>query len=108
MFGMHSDFISTDLKDSDYETNSSNILLVTCMLDFGYDVYNGITPYFTAGVQTYSLFGYEYGVGVKYQLMNYIAVDAKYTRGTLYMLTGKSSLTSNYIQAGLEFNFKTK
>ena len=108
MFGLYGDFISINIDDSNGQSTSE--MLATYGLVLGYELVDDFTPYIKAGVQGFnSLSGFEYGIGAKYQITSYLAIDARYTAGTLMVTApGASDLTTSTIQAGLEFNFRTK
>ena len=108
MFGLYADFVSVNMKD-DYGQESSE-MLATYGIDLGYEVLEDFTPYIKAGVQGFNdLSGFEYGIGAKYQITSYIAVDVRYSAGTLLVTApGASDISTSSIQGGLEFNFRTK
>ena len=100
MFGI--DYQFTSLADSvGSESGMYN-------MDFlvGYRAMDNLTPYALVGYSGIgSISGVSYGAGVKYQLFDYVALDARLTASTLSSLG--VDLSTTQITAGVEFNFRT-
>lgn len=73
----------------------------------GYRATDALTAYGLVGFSGIgSLSGFAYGGGVKYQLIDYVALDLRYT-GSSLSATGIDSFSTTQITAGIEFNFRT-
>jgi len=74
---------------------------------FGYNIYKRFTPYVSIGyvVPTIINSGFTYGVGLKYQILDRMSVDAGYKLGKLSNTSGEDLDYSEFI-LGLKFNFK--
>ena len=96
------DYISENPTDSDYVSFGS------FEVNVGYRVTSKFTTY---GLLSYDhesnvADGVGFGAGVKYQLIDYIAVAAKYKHTSMSPIIG-SSFSKDVATVGLEFNFNT-
>lgn len=91
------------------ETSSSKSALATMYLTLGYKFFPDLNTYILGGVSTIDgASGLAYGAGVKYQLINYLAIDARYKHATLTPTsTTGSDLNVNTATVFLELNFQT-
>jgi len=76
-------------------------------VDLGYRINDRTEAFLLAGYDTDDVFsGVSYGLGAKYQLVDYVAVVAKYKASSVSAAVGPS-YDRNAITAGIEFNFST-
>jgi len=91
----------TNMDDTDSGINSIALM-------FGYNLAKNTTAYgelsYDYNSDEYS--GVGYSLGAKYQVYNYVAINAKYHMATLTPTVG-DDVDFSYGAVGLEFNFKT-
>ena len=97
--GIRSSSVDSSSSDSgDYEVSAG--------LSVGYNVYKGIRPYVNVGYTVISDFGgYTYGVGVNYEIIKHIGVNASYKQGSVDLGYGPSYDYSEAL-VGLRFDFE--
>lgn len=94
---------------SPFDDSLSGLSFASIQGDVGYRVTNKLTAY---GILSYDiefntpLSGVGFGAGVKYQVLPYVALNAKY-KTTSMSGAGIDSFDYNTFNFGLEFNFRT-
>lgn len=116
-FEMGTDFFSDKIHGAfgfDYDdlgittaTNSAKSALGTGYVTLGYKFMPNLNTYLLGGYSTIdSIGGVAYGAGIKYQLIKYVALDARYKHASLSPSIG-SNVNVNVATVDIEFNFLT-